>query len=224
MKQMLAGFAQGVNSRSFLSARRRDGRLNSKTNSLLNLVDRPVRSRQGGFAAFSLVAATPPDPGGEFARLRMDLLCKVLLALLFLFPAGCGSRDAGTTQVTEVRIPRGAGGVGFLPLLMMEKFQLVEKHGREAGFEELKVRWLELGGPSVMNDALLSGSVDFIAAGPPAFLVLWDKTEKTMQHDGRSPEEAGRCDRQGQDRADGDQGVDSRDRNADVCAATLRRG
>jgi NitT/TauT family transport system substrate-binding protein len=28
-----------------------------------------------------------------------------------------------------------------------------------------------------MNDALLSGSVEFIAAGPPAFLVLWDKTQ-----------------------------------------------
>ena len=28
-----------------------------------------------------------------------------------------------------------------------------------------------------MNDALLSGSADFISAGPPAFLVLWDKTK-----------------------------------------------
>ena len=27
-----------------------------------------------------------------------------------------------------------------------------------------------------MNDALLSGSVDFIAAGPPAFITLWDRT------------------------------------------------
>ena len=28
-----------------------------------------------------------------------------------------------------------------------------------------------------MNDALLSGSADFISAGPPAFLVLWDRTK-----------------------------------------------
>ena len=27
-----------------------------------------------------------------------------------------------------------------------------------------------------MNDALLSGSADFIAAGPPAFITLWDRT------------------------------------------------
>jgi len=38
------------------------------------------------------------------------------------------------------------------------------------------VRWIDIGGPSVVNDALLSGSADFIAAGPPAFIVLWDRT------------------------------------------------
>jgi len=43
------------------------------------------------------------------------------------------------------------------------------------GVPGVHVRWLELGGPAVMNDALLSGSVDFIAAGPPAFLTLWDR-------------------------------------------------
>jgi NitT/TauT family transport system substrate-binding protein len=32
-----------------------------------------------------------------------------------------------------------------------------------------------------MNDALLSGSVDFIAAGPPAFLTLWDRTRASAQ-------------------------------------------
>jgi NitT/TauT family transport system substrate-binding protein len=98
------------------------------------------------------------------------------LAILLLLTAGCSSQEGAL----EVRIPRGAGGVGFLPLLMMEKFQLVEKHAKEAGMETLNVRWIELGGPAAMNDALLSGSVDFIAAGPPAFLVLWDKTGNTM--------------------------------------------
>jgi hypothetical protein len=56
-------------SRSFLIARRRGGRLNSKKNSSLNVADHsyafalpgsrfaPVRSRQGGFATFSMVAS-----------------------------------------------------------------------------------------------------------------------------------------------------------------------
>ncbi len=85
---------------------------------------------------------------------------------------GCG----GASRPLEVRIPTGAGGVGFLPLLVMQKYQLVEKRAAEAGLAGLHVRWIDIGGPSVMNDALLSGSVDFIAAGPPAFLTLWDQT------------------------------------------------
>ena len=87
--------------------------------------------------------------------------------------AGCGGRPSSTT---EVRIPLGAGGVGFLPLFVMRDRALIEKHARAAGLADLTVRWIDLGGPAVMNDALLSGSVDFIAAGPPAFITLWDRT------------------------------------------------
>jgi NitT/TauT family transport system substrate-binding protein len=87
-----------------------------------------------------------------------------------------GAVTLAHAEVNEVRIPTGAGGVGFLPLLVMEKHQLIEKHARLAGIPNLKVRWINIGGPAVMNDALLSGSADFITAGPPAFLTLWDRT------------------------------------------------
>jgi NitT/TauT family transport system substrate-binding protein len=79
-------------------------------------------------------------------------------------------------EVSEVRFPIGAGGVGFLPLLVMQKYNLIEKYAKDAGVANLRVRWINIGGPAVMNDALLSGSADFIAAGPPAFLTLWDRT------------------------------------------------
>ena len=91
----------------------------------------------------------------------------------------CGSRPAG-----EIRIPRGAGGVGFLPLLVMEKHGLIEKHAREAGLENVSVRWIDLGGPSVVNDALLSGAADYTAAGPPAFITLWDRTHGSVDVEG----------------------------------------
>jgi NitT/TauT family transport system substrate-binding protein len=94
------------------------------------------------------------------------------LALLLSFLAACG----GGTNKHEVRIPKGAGGVGFLPLLVMEKYRLIEKNAAASGVANLTVRWMDLGGPAAMNDALLSSSADFISAGPPAFLTLWDKT------------------------------------------------
>jgi NitT/TauT family transport system substrate-binding protein len=84
-------------------------------------------------------------------------------------------------EVNEIRIPVGAGGVGFLPLLVMQKHQLIEKHAKQAGIPNLKVRWINIGGPSAVNDALLSGSADFTAAGPPAFITLWDRTATSIK-------------------------------------------
>jgi NitT/TauT family transport system substrate-binding protein len=107
---------------------------------------------------------------GSSARTAWIWICIALIA------AACARSPAALREVTEVRIPRGAGGIGFLPLLVMEKYHLIEQQAREAGIANLQVRWIDLGGPSVMNDSLLSGAIDFIAAGPPAFIVLWDRT------------------------------------------------
>lgn len=96
--------------------------------------------------------------------------------LLVLTLTACG----GSGGSPEVRIPRGAGGVGFLPLLVMERHQLIEKHAAAAGVPDVRVRWLDLGGPAIVNDALISGSADFTAAGPPAFLTLWDRTRSSI--------------------------------------------
>jgi NitT/TauT family transport system substrate-binding protein len=106
-------------------------------------------------------------------RANVEKLCGVLLLSGLL--ASC-TRIGTHSEVAEVRIPKGAGGVGFLPLLAMEKHHLIEKHASPSGIKNLHVRWIDIGGPSVVNDAMLSGSADFIAAGPPAFLTLWDKT------------------------------------------------
>ena len=83
-------------------------------------------------------------------------------------------------EVSEVRFPIGAGGVGFLPLLVMQKYGLIEQYAKQAGLD-VHVRWINIGGPSVMNDALLSGSADFMAAGPPSFLTLWDRTVTSVK-------------------------------------------
>jgi NitT/TauT family transport system substrate-binding protein len=105
-------------------------------------------------------------------RLRYPLAILVLGALL----ASCGSPDSRL----RVRVPTGAGGVGFLPLLVMREYGLIEKQAAAAGIAGLEVEWLDLGGPSVMNDALISGSVDFIIAGPPGFVTLWDRTRESL--------------------------------------------
>ena len=99
-------------------------------------------------------------------------MIRLVLALIALLAAPLAVR----AEVEELRIPVGAGGMGFLPLLVMEKQGLVEKHAKAAGLDGLKVSWISFGGPSVVNDALLSGAAHFAPAGPPAFLTMWGRT------------------------------------------------
>lgn len=84
-------------------------------------------------------------------------------------------------EVDEIKIPKGAGGVGFLGLLMMEKHQLVEKHAKALGLDRTKVSYVNIGGPAQVNDALLSGNAHVVPAGPPAFLTIWARTHDSMK-------------------------------------------
>lgn len=109
---------------------------------------------------------TPNGPGEATVRIWRALIAALAIAMA---PA------VARAEVTELKIPLGAGGFGFLPLHMMQKYNLIEKYAEEAALK-VTVSWSNMGGPAVMNDALLSGSAHFISAGPPAFLTLWDRT------------------------------------------------
>src|SRR3954463_9890146 len=99
-------------------------------------------------------------------------LCALLLAAHTL--------KAGA-EVKELKIPKGAGGIGFLPLLVMEQQKTIEKYAAQLGNKGLKGTYANLGGPAVVNDALLSGAALMAPAGPPAFLFLWDRSRDSVQ-------------------------------------------
>src|SRR3954465_4893646 len=80
-------------------------------------------------------------------------------------------------EVPTVNIARQYG-LGFLPLMVMDPHQLFEQHARARG-SDAKANWTQFGGPAAMNEALLSGSVDFIANGAPALLTMWARTKGT---------------------------------------------
>jgi NitT/TauT family transport system substrate-binding protein len=99
---------------------------------------------------------------------------KVLLAgclfALSLVPAA-----AETNQIRASK----QYGLSYLPLMIMEDQKLVEKHAAALGLKDITVSWVTLGGPNAMNDALLSGSLDFGAGGVPNLVTLWSKTRNT---------------------------------------------
>ncbi|MGE4370735.1 MAG: ABC transporter substrate-binding protein [Burkholderiaceae bacterium] len=67
-------------------------------------------------------------------------------------------------------------GIGYLPLTVMHKQELVQKKLAEAGLKDTKVNWSRFGSGSAANDALLSGQLDFAAGGTGPAFILWDKT------------------------------------------------
>jgi NitT/TauT family transport system substrate-binding protein len=100
---------------------------------------------------------------------------RFLLASTALLAAAALTTVRARAEVTEVRLARQFGVV-YAPILIMEQQKLIEKHAVAKGMPDLKVNWTQFAGPAVMNDAILSSSVDFTAQGIPSLAVLWDRT------------------------------------------------
>lgn len=81
-------------------------------------------------------------------------------------------------ETNEIRAAQQFG-LSYLPLMIMEDSKLVEKQAKAAGVGDVKVTWVKLGGPAAMNDALLSGNLDFGTGGVPSLITLWSKTKGT---------------------------------------------
>ncbi|PAK13208.1 ABC transporter substrate-binding protein [Burkholderia ubonensis] len=71
-----------------------------------------------------------------------------------------------------VRISKGYG-VLYLPLLVMEKQRLFERHAARHGVRDVSVDWVLLDGGNSVNDAMMAGTLDFAGAGAPGFIELW---------------------------------------------------
>ncbi|MEI9806018.1 MAG: ABC transporter substrate-binding protein [Pseudolabrys sp.] len=78
-------------------------------------------------------------------------------------------------EVNEITVAQQYG-VSFIPLMVMEKNGLIEKHAAAAGLTGIKVVWAKVAGPSVMNDGLIANAIHFAAQGAPSLITLWDKT------------------------------------------------
>ena len=105
---------------------------------------------------------------------------RVFLVLLLATMAG-----SATAEVSEISVAQQYG-VSFLPLMVMERDKLVEKRAKAEGLGEIKVNWVSVAGPSVMNDGIISGAIQFIAVGAPSLITLWDKTKANVQVKGMS--------------------------------------
>jgi len=106
----------------------------------------------------------------KFVRPRAGL---ALAACLLAFAAG-----PARAEMAEIKVAQQYG-ISYLPLMLMEEQKLIEKHAKAAGVD-VAVTWAKFAGGNVMNDALLSNSLQFASGGVGPLVTLWARTRGNL--------------------------------------------
>ena len=101
-------------------------------------------------------------------------------ALLSLVAGACALAGTSPASAVEIRLARQFS-MGYLQLNVMEHQQLIEKHAKALGLNDVKTSWFTFNGPTAVNEALISGNLDIGSGGVPGLLVLWSRTKGTPQ-------------------------------------------
>jgi NitT/TauT family transport system substrate-binding protein len=101
-----------------------------------------------------------------------------LLARLGLFAAAALLSLTARGELAEIKVAQQYG-IGYLPLMIMEEQKLIEKHAKAAGLD-VKVGWAKFAGGNVMNDALLSNSLQFASGGVGPLITIWSRTRGNL--------------------------------------------
>ncbi len=81
-------------------------------------------------------------------------------------------------EATELRVAKQFGSA-YMQFFIMQDQKMIEKHAKAAGLGDVSVDWATFRSSDVMNDALISGSVDFVCLGIPGIITIWSKTKGT---------------------------------------------
>jgi NitT/TauT family transport system substrate-binding protein len=102
---------------------------------------------------------------------RRGVLGLAAAALLTSGLAGSAGAEVSTIRLAE------QPGLGYLPLMVMREFELIEKHVEKAGLPRPKVEWLRFSGGAAMNEAILSNSLEVASGGVGPLVTIWDRTK-----------------------------------------------
>lgn len=108
--------------------------------------------------------------------MKQKTLTMPLLAGLLACGALVTSAHAELSQITVAR----QYGVSYLPLMVMQQEKLIEKQAKAEGIANLKVDWVKFAGGNVMNDALISDSLQFASGGVGPLVKIWAKTKGNL--------------------------------------------
>ncbi len=81
-------------------------------------------------------------------------------------------------EATTLRVAKQFG-VAYMQYMVMEDQKMIEKQAKAAGLGDVTAEFNQFRSSDVMNDALISGSVDFVSLGIPGLITVWSKTKGT---------------------------------------------
>jgi NitT/TauT family transport system substrate-binding protein len=112
------------------------------------------------------------DPGST--RKRFDTgLDEDSIEYLRMSPAERSAEFSRETK--EIRIAQQYG-LGYLPLMVVRQYGLIEKHAHAAALGRIRVVWTQFPSGKSMNSALRIGLLDLASGGIAPLLEIWDES------------------------------------------------
>lgn len=81
---------------------------------------------------------------------------------------------AAQAQTKTVRLAKQFG-ISYLPLTIIQENKLLEQHAKKLGLD-VTTEWVRFTGGTPMNEALISGNLDFASGGVGPLLTVWSRT------------------------------------------------
>ena len=111
--------------------------------------------------------------GSDISMARVALWLRAMIAAaLVALPA------VASAEMSEIKVAKQYG-ISYLPLMLIEDGKLIEKYAKAAGVD-VTVTWATFAGGNVMNDALLSNSLQIASGGVGPLVILWSRTRGSL--------------------------------------------
>ncbi len=100
----------------------------------------------------------------EMSRLTGARGSILILLISLLMMSACGKTSDNRIVIAK------QFGLGYAPLMIMEKMDLLKKY-----YPDAEVEWVQLGSGGAIREGMAAGSIDIGSMGVPPFLIAWAK-------------------------------------------------
>ena len=96
------------------------------------------------------------------------------LAAVFAFASNVANAEPRVVRIATQY------GISYLPLTIMAEKKLLEAEGKKLGLD-LSTDWVRFTGGPPMNEALISGNLDFASGGVGPLVTVWARTQGNLK-------------------------------------------